>query len=126
MVNVSTLKGGFIAVNVVRILFINDFYIFIQSTGMEDVVLIQQSDEFSRCHGKAGVSVTGNSLILFQFFINDSSIGTGCILFADFSHIAMGIIGAVRQAEFPVLVGLVHDRIQHFHLEFFLIIPKGN
>ena len=93
---------------------------------MENVILIQQTDELTGRHCQAGVGITGNTFVFLQLFIDNSSIGSGRILFTDFPHIAMGIIRTVRQAKLPVLVGLVHHRIQHFDLEFFFVIPEGH
>ena len=33
-------------------------------------------------------------------------------------------IGTVRQTQFPVLIGLVHDTVQHLYLELSLVIPQ--
>ena len=33
-------------------------------------------------------------------------------------------IGTVRQTQFPVLIGLVHDAVQHLYLELSLVIPQ--
>ena len=121
VVDVIALKRCFVAVNIVRIFFIDDLPVLVEGRRMKNVIMIEKSDIIARCHAVAGIGISGNSLVLFKFFINDTGI-LRCIFFADFPDIGMLRIGPVRKTEFPVFVGLCAYRVDHVAQEFFRCI----
>ena len=125
-VDITVFKGCFITVNIVRALFVNGFHIFVQCGGMQDVIVVKQTDVFSGGHGIAGVGIAGNSFIFRQFFIADAffvpflfHVGS-----TDFSHFLVRLIGTVRQTELPVFIGLRQHGVYHRRQKFLRCIVK--
>ena len=121
IVDVITLEGRFIAVNIVRIFLVYHFTVLIKSRRMQNVVVVKKTDVLTRSHAVACIRVSGNTFVFLKLLINNTRI-IRSILFADFADIGMFRIGSVRQAEFPVFVGLCLNGINHIAQEFFRCI----
>ncbi len=50
IINAVALKGRFIAVNIVRVLLVDDLDILIQYGGVQHVVMVKKPDVFACCH----------------------------------------------------------------------------
>ncbi len=50
IVNAVALKGGFVAVNIVRILLVDDLDILVQNRGVQHVVMVKKPDVFACRH----------------------------------------------------------------------------
>ena len=50
IIHVIALKCGFITINIISTLLTDYFHIFIQRTGMQDIIMIKQTDILARCH----------------------------------------------------------------------------
>ena len=85
---------------------------------MQDVIVVQQGDELTGGHLDALVGIAGDQLILFQFLIPDAGVCLGAGQDVR-SHFAL--FSGIHAAEFPVLVGLVHHRVQ----QLFQKIQRG-
>ena len=125
-------KGSFITVNIIRLLLIDHLGILVEHGWMDDVIVVKQAYIFPGGHGQAPVRISGYPFVFFQLLIDNPffSSGASFILFlifqTDLPHIIMGIVGAIRQTEFPIPVSLVYHRIQHGRQEFLGRIIKGH
>ena len=113
MVDVA-LKGHLVGIHKVCPLLCDGPCHIPQSTGMQDIVVVQQSDVLALSKGKALIGVARNALVLFQFLVADTGVGSraGLDRLADCL-----ILSGVHKAQFPVLVRLVLHRIQQLHKE---------
>ena len=137
-VDVPAFEGGLITIDIVRILFIDHLYIFIKGTGMENIVMIKEADIFSCGQGKALIRVAGNALVFYKLFVADRRPGVclpsgpyfglhlqaSLVFLHHLSHIGMIPVGAVRQAELPVFIGLIHNGIDHLPQEILRRVVK--
>ena len=81
---------------------------------MQNIVMIKQSDVFSRCQLQTLVGVSRNSFVFQKPVIHDTPICFGFIFLNNRGNISMRIVRAVCQTQFPVRIGLIHHRIDHF------------
>ena len=105
-------KGHFVGVHKVRALLGNGFRHIPQCTGVQDVVMVQQSDIFTRGKSKALIGVARNALVAVQFPVADAAVGAGTLLHKD-THVR--VLSGIHHAQLPVAVGLVLHRVQQLH-----------
>ena len=90
LIDISALKGSLITVYVICVFLIDHLHILVQRAGMQNIIMIKKPDVLPRCHGKTPVGVPRDTLILFQFFIKDSSSAILLLIFPDNRlHISM-------------------------------------
>ena len=106
------LKGHFIRIHKVCALFGNGLCHVPQSTGVQDIIVVQQGDELARCQCKALIGVARNALVLFQLLVADAGVfrSTGCYGLAH-----RLVLSGIHKAQLPVLIGLVLHRVQQLH-----------
>ena len=123
LIHIAVFEGGFVAVDIIRVLFIDHLHIFIQHAGMKQVVVVKRRHEFSRRHFQTSVGVLRDSAVFFKLFVYNPAVL--CRVFpADLSHVGMGIVRTVRQAQLPVLIGLCLHGLDHFPQEILRRVPQ--
>ena len=85
---------------------------------MQNIIMIKQSDVLSGCQLQTLIGISRNSFVFQKLVIHDASICFGFIFLYHLCDISMCIIRAVCQTQFPVRIGLIHHRIDHFPQEF--------
>ena len=110
IIDTVTVEGGLVAIDIVRILIAYGFHVVIKRRGMQDIVMIIESDKIPCSHFEAFVCITGYAFVLFKLFIPDAAV-LCCSFPAVFTHICMCVIGSVGKAQFPFLICLRYDRI---------------
>ena len=63
---------------------------------------------------------------MVQVLIDDTTVCLRRVLLAKFLDIGVLRVGTVRQTQFPVLIRLIHDAVQHLDLELSPIVPQWN
>ncbi len=117
------LKGRFVGVNEVGPLLCDSLGSVPESTGMKDIVMVQQGDEIAGGHLDALIGVAGDELVLFQLLIPDAGVSSRPLLH-HFPH--AGGRACIHAAELPVPVGLVHHGIQQFFEEIQRRVIQGH
>ena len=123
MIDITASEGGLIAIQIIRILFIDRLHIFVQHAGMQQVILIQQTDILPCGHLQTGIGIPCNAVIFIQMPVENPSPGSCGVFSADIPDITMCPIGTIRKTKLPVAICLIHHRIQHLNLKFPGIIP---
>ena len=110
---VGAFKGCLIGVNKISVFLTDHLHCLIKCRGMENVIVVKQSNIVASCHINTSVGVLGNAKIFFQLFVYDARILFGisqnCLFY-------LCVIGgaAICQAKLPIGVGLRNNRIDHF------------
>ena len=81
---------------------------------MQNIVMVKQSNVLSRCQLQTLVGVSRNSFVFQKPVIHDTPIRFAFIFPDNLCNISMRIVRAVCQTQFPVRIGLIHHRIDHF------------
>ena len=125
IIQIRRRKSRLVRIYIICILFTDDFHALIQKTGMHHVVMIEKTDEISRCHRKTYICIAGDTQIFLDLLIADPAVFL-LILQADPAHVAVLLIASVSQAQFPVSVGLRLHGIDHLPQEFLRRIIERN
>ena len=105
-------KGHLVGVHKVRALLGDGFRHIPQCAGVQDVVMVQQGDIFTRGKGKALIGVARDALVDVQFPVADAAVSAGALLHEG-THVR--VLTGIHHAQLPVAVGLVLHRVQQFH-----------
>ena len=105
-------EKGFIAVGEIGPRFLQFFAHAVDSVRGQDVIMVCQSQIFPLCQPGRRVGVGRNALV-FNFHIANARVGRH-VLLHQLPHIGVGIVRSIRQAELPVVGGLVFHTIEKF------------
>ena len=83
-------------------------HILIQGGWVKQVIMIEESDIISGRHIETGICIFTDAPVIIQLTVFDPFIPAGQF-FTDHSDICVFRVTAVRQAQFPVTVGLLYD-----------------
>ena len=125
VVDAVALEGDLIAVNIIRARLIDGLHILVEHSRVQDIVVIQKGDIIARGQLQALVGVARDALVVLQHMVDDARILRGVFL-TDLSHVRVLVIASVRQAQLPVLIGLVLHAVQKFRQELLRrIVERG-
>ena len=108
------LKGHLVGVDKVRPLLGDGLGHIPQGAGVEDIVVVQKGDVLPFCQGKALVGVARDPLVFGEFLVADPLV-LGSPAGHRLAH--GGVLAGIHQAELPVLIGLILDRVQQLFQE---------
>ena len=123
LIHIAVFEGGLVAVDIIRILFIDHLHVFIQHAGMKQVVVVKRRYVLACCHFQTPVGVLRDSAVFLKFFVYNPPVLLR-IFPADLSHIGMSVIRSVCQAQLPVLIGLRLHGFNHFPQEILRRVPQ--
>ena len=107
LVDVRALKRRLIAVNKVRILFVDRLYIFVKCAGMQNIVVVKQPDKLAGCKLSSIRSCCPKCPRFWQ--ASDKRFSNPAPQpFAVFADIGVRIVRTVRQTQLPVFVRFCH------------------
>ena len=126
LVNVVFFECGLITIEIIRSLLVDLLHIRIQYRGVQNIILVKQTDIISGSQLVTFVGIIRDTAVMIQVLIYDTTVCLRRIFPAKFPDIGMLLVGTVCQTQLPVGIGLVHDAVQHLDLELSLIVPQRN
>ena len=85
--------------------------------------MVEGGYELARRHLQAPVGVLRDPAVFFQLPVDDPAV-LRRVFPADLSHVSVGVVRAVRQAQLPVLIGLRLHGFDHFPQEILRRVPQ--
>ena len=96
-----------VGIQEIRILIADCLHILIKGRRVKQVVVIEEPDIISCRHFQAGICIFTDAPVIIQLTVFDPFFPAGQF-FTDRSDIRVFRVTAVRQAQFPVAVGLLY------------------